>query len=123
MRVERTFWEKAIAIHVFCHLERRCGERLSRHWHDLARLDEAGVAVRALADRSLALPVACHKEMFFSGNVATGTRIDYEAAVCGGLQLAPAGAAPRLLYSPMTMHGCWPMACCSMTLKLKRSMR
>ena len=37
MLAERTFWEKATAIHVFCRQERRRGERLSRHWHDLAR--------------------------------------------------------------------------------------
>ena len=35
--------------------ERRRGERLSRHWHDLARLDEAGIAAAALTDRSVAL--------------------------------------------------------------------
>ena len=44
MRAERTFWEKATAIHVFCEQgEFRGGERFARHWHDLARLKEAGV--------------------------------------------------------------------------------
>ena len=108
MLAERTFWEKATAIHVFCRQERRRGERLSRHWHDLVRLDEAGVAARALADRSLALSVARHKAMFFSENDATGTRIDYEAAVSGGLQLVPAGAALAVLtddYARMLADG------------------
>ena len=41
MLAERTFWEKATAIHVFCRQERKRGERLSRHWHDLARLDRS----------------------------------------------------------------------------------
>ena len=58
MLAERTFWEKATANHVFCRQERRRGERLSRHWHDLACLDEAGIAQNALADRVLALSVA-----------------------------------------------------------------
>ena len=93
MLAERTFWEKATAVHVYCHQRRRRGERLSRHWHDLARLDEAGIARSALADRKLALSVARHKSMFFSENDARGQRIDYEAAVSGNLQLTPTGAA------------------------------
>ena len=97
MLAERTFWEKATAIHVFCRQERRRGERLSRHWHDLARLDEAGIASNALADHTLALAVARHKAMFFNENDAHGDRIDYEAAVSGGLQLVPSGAAHTVL--------------------------
>ncbi len=105
---ERTFWEKAAAVHVFCLQQRRRGERLSRHWHDLARLDEAGIAVRALADRELALSVARHKAAFFSENDARGDRIDYEAAVSGRLQLVPSGAAYAALaedYSRMVADG------------------
>ena len=108
MLAERTFWEKATAIHVFCRQERRRGERLSRHWHDLARLDETGVAEHAMADRPLALSVARHKAMFFSENDATGTRIDYEAAVSGDLQLVPAGDANAVLaddYARMLAGG------------------
>ena len=44
MHAERTFWEKATAIHVFCLQERLRGDRFARHWHDVARLDEAGFA-------------------------------------------------------------------------------
>ncbi len=51
MLAERTFWEKATAVHVFCRQERRRGERLSRHWHDLARLDEGCVSVLRRAMR------------------------------------------------------------------------
>ena len=37
MRPERTFWEKATAIHVFCQGGRfRGAERFSRHWYDVA---------------------------------------------------------------------------------------
>ena len=85
MLAERTFWEKATAMHVFCRQERRRGERLSRHWHDLARLDEAGLAASALADRALARAVGRHKAMFFAENDARGERIDYEAAGLGRL--------------------------------------
>lgn len=84
------------------------GERLSRHWHDLARLDEAGIAAHASVDRSLAISVARHKAMFFSENDASGTRIDYEAAVSGDLQLVPAGAALAVLaddYARMLADG------------------
>ena len=97
MLAERTFWEKATAIHVYCRQQRRRGERLSRHWHDLARLDEAGIGTSALADRALAHSVARHKAIFFIENDARGERIDYEAAVSGGLQLVPSGAAHEVL--------------------------
>ena len=45
MRPERTFWEKATAIHVFCAQGAfRGGDRFARHWHDVTRLDAAGFA-------------------------------------------------------------------------------
>ena len=102
MLAERTFWEKATAIHVFCRQERRRGERLSRHWHDLARLDGAGIAARALSDRALALSVARHKAMFFTENDAHGVRIDYEEAVSGHLQLVPEGIGLAVLSDDYT---------------------
>ena len=108
MLAERTFWEKATAVHVYCRRERRRGARLSRHWHDLVRLDDAGVADRALADRALALSVARHKAIFFPEKDAAGERIDYEAAVSGGLQLVPTGSALEVLaadYARMAADG------------------
>ena len=108
MLPERTFWEKATAIHVYCRQGRRRSERLSRHWHDLARLDETGTASNALADRELAGSVARHKTMFFSEKDAQGERIDYEAAVAGGLQLIPSGTAQAVLaedYKRMQADG------------------
>ena len=97
MLVERTFWEKATAVHVFCRQERQRGERLSRHWYDLARLDEAGLVANALANRELALSVARHKAVFFAENDASGKKVDYEAAVSGNLQLVPVGGAYEVL--------------------------
>ena len=97
MHAERTFWEKATAIHVFCLQERLRGDRFARYWHDVVRLDEAGFSTAAFADRELANAVARHKAMFFAEKAADRTQIDYVAAVNGGLQLVPAGEAAAAL--------------------------
>lgn len=76
MHAERTFWEKATAIHVFCLQERLRGDRFARHWHDVVRLDEAGIAASAFANRTLARAVADHKGMFFAEKTTDGTAID-----------------------------------------------
>jgi hypothetical protein len=112
MRPERTFWEKATAVHVFCQQgEFRGGERFSRHWHDLTRLDRAGMADAAIADRALALAVAKHKSMFFPEKSASGELIDYVAAISGGLRLAPSETALAELsldYARMLDDGLLP---------------
>ena len=108
MLAERTFWEKATAVHVFCQQQRSRGERLSRHWYDLLRLDDAGYAKKALADHALALSVARHKSMFFREKDTAGNWVDYEAAVSGGLQLVPDGPAYQVLaddYGRMLADG------------------
>ena len=108
MMAERTFWEKATAVHVFCRQQRSRGARLSRHWHDLARLDDTGYADKAMADSALALSVARHKSMFFREKDAAGDWVDYAAAVCGDLQLLPDGPAYRVLaddYDRMLSDG------------------
>ena len=97
MHAERTFWEKATAMHVFCLQERLRGERFARHWHDVAKLDEAGYASSAIADLSLADAVARHKSMFFAEKAADRTAIDYGTAVNGGLHLVPNGEALGML--------------------------
>ena len=108
MHAERTFWEKATAIHVFCLQERLRGDRFARHWHDVARLDEAGLAEAAFADRELGNAVARHKSMFFAEKAADRTPIDYGAAVNGGLQLVPVGDGAKALeddYARMVDDG------------------
>lgn len=108
MHAERTFWEKATAIHVFCLQERLRGDRFARHWHDVVRLDEAGFAAAAFADRDLANAVAGHKTMFFAEKAADRSQIDYAAAVNGGLQLVPAGDGAKALaedYAQMVDDG------------------
>ena len=108
MHAERTFWEKATAMHVFCLQRRLRGDRFSRHWHDLARLDEAGIAEASLKDRALADAVARHKSMFFPEKAAGGSPVDYFAAVNGGLSLTPSGEAFKALeedYGRMVQAG------------------
>ncbi len=98
MRPERTFWEKATAIHVFCAQGSfRGGARFARHWHDVTRLDAAGFADSAAADRPLARAVAAHKSIFFAEATSDGAPIDYGAAVTGSLVLAPSGDAHKAL--------------------------
>lgn len=108
MHAERTFWEKATAIHVFCLQARLRGDRFARHWHDVVRLDEAGFAAAAIANRELANAVARHKAMFFAEKAADRSQIDYASAVNGGLQLVPAGDGAKALaedYARMVDDG------------------
>jgi hypothetical protein len=108
MHAARTFWEKATAIHVFCLQERLRGDRFARHWHDVVRLDDAGLAAAAFADRNLADAVARHKTMFFAEKASDRTPIDYVAAVGGDLRLVPAGDGLKALeedYARMVDDG------------------
>ena len=108
MLAERTFWEKATSMHVFCLRQRGRGDRLSRHWHDVVRLDDAGIVDKALSDHALALAVARHKAMFFREKDADGAWVDYEAAVSGKLRLVPTGPAFDALaddYAGMLANG------------------
>lgn len=93
MSAERTFWEKATAMHVYCLQRRLRGDRMSRHWYDLVRLDAAGFADKAFLDRNIAVSVARHKSAFFRENDAEKNPIDYRTAVEGSLELVPSGSA------------------------------
>ncbi|WIG94055.1 nucleotidyl transferase AbiEii/AbiGii toxin family protein [Myxococcus sp. SDU36] len=107
MRVERTFWEKATAIHVMCSGAKIRTGRFSRHWYDLVQLDKTGHAASALEDRTLANQVAAHKSWFFEEKV-DGKPIDYATAVTGGLRLVPKDAVLAALrddYQKMVADG------------------
>lgn len=93
MRIERTFWEKATAMHVYCNKGRWSGERFSRHWYDLSQLKDLEYANSALSERHLAADVAQHKSFFFIEKDASGKTIDYLSAVQGHLCLVPGGEA------------------------------
>ena len=111
MLAERTFWEKATAMHVFCKRERGRGDRLTRHWHDLVRLDRTGFAEKALADHALASNVARHKAIFFREKDVAGHWISYSEAVSGALQLVPSGPGRATLaadYRSMVRSGMLP---------------
>ena len=107
MLPKRTFWEKATAAHAYC-ANGDVGDRHSRHWHDLVRLDEAGYAKEALADRALAKEIAEFKSRFFRGKDRAGNQIDYGAAVAGKLQLVPDAEVMKVLeadYKKMADEG------------------
>ena len=94
MRPERTFWEKATAIHVYCKGGGfRNADRFSRHWYDIVSLDTTGFVDSAVTNRLLAAYVARHKSFFFREHDGHGEVIDYEQVVSGGLLLVPTGAA------------------------------
>ena len=111
MRIERTFWEKATAAHVYCLQHRLRGERFARHWYDLARLDAAGYAESALANRALANAVAAHKAILFSRKGRFGKLGGLRGAVSSGLKLVPTGASRAALaddYTHMIEDGLLP---------------
>lgn len=94
MLVERTFWEKATAIHVFCIKQRFRGtDRFSRHWHDISQIGQSEYLSKAIADGQTAKDVARHKSIFFAEKDVTGNQIDYTVAISGGLRLVPDGEA------------------------------
>ena len=109
MLAERTFWEKATAIHVYCKQGRfRGGDRFARHWYDLVRLDDAGISDRAMMDTRLAHDVARHKQIFFAEKDEAQLPIEYVQAVTGGLTLVPEGRAREALaddYARMVEDG------------------
>jgi hypothetical protein len=111
MDPRRTFWEKATAMHVFCcrgQWGKGDGARYARHWFDVDRMATAGVAKKAMEDRSLARQVADHKKDFWRSKNSANQPIDYIAAINGSLQLVPAGEALEALeadYAAMLESG------------------
>ena len=86
---KRTFWEKATAVHVYSKQDIANDAHISRHWHDLVRLDQHGFAEEALNDRALGHEVAAFKSKFFREKDRNRDPIDYEQAIQGILQLVP----------------------------------
>lgn len=108
MLAERTFWEKATAIHVYCLQNPVKGHRFVRHWHDLARLHEAGITAFAIGRRDIADAVARHKSWIFAAKDVHKAPIDYAAAVAGQISLVPTGDALNALradYEAMVADG------------------
>lgn len=86
---KRTFWEKAMLLHeeTFRPADKKRKEHLARHYYDLYRLIEAGIADEAAADRVLFDHVASHREVFFRQNW-----VDYSTLTPGQLRLLPTEA-------------------------------
>jgi hypothetical protein len=108
MKMERTFWEKATAIHVFCRQIKIRGNRFARHWHDLLQLAATGRIRNSLADKSWLEQVVQHKTMFFQEKNLAGIPIDYQECLNGRLCLVPEGAMRNALqedYNSMIQDG------------------
>ena len=108
MKVGRTFWEKATAIHVFCKQTKLSGDRLSRHWHDVVTLAESERTRNYLMDKSLLEKVVQHKSMFFLFKDRANNVIDYHACLQGHLRLVPEGEILEILredYDKMVQEG------------------
>jgi predicted nucleotidyltransferase component of viral defense system len=81
----RTFWEKALLLHEETYRPAARGrERMSRHYYDVYRLVERGVADEALADVGLLQRIVEHRRVFFSY-----TWMDYATMRKGTLRLVP----------------------------------
>ena len=54
LKAERTFWEKATLLHAEAHrpLDVPVGDRLSRHYYDVAKLYQSPFGQNALADHA-----------------------------------------------------------------------
>lgn len=94
LEAKRTFWEKATLLHAEYHRSppRVNGDRLSRHYYDMAMLSDSDTYQEALADMHLLEAVATHKQRFFSSAWAR-----YEEARAGTLRLSPHAALKTLL--------------------------
>lgn len=86
LAARRTFWEKATILHAEYHrpADKASGERLSRHYSDLAQMAGTDVEAQALADLPLLARVRAHKAAFYTAPWAS-----YETALPGLLHLVP----------------------------------
>ncbi len=83
---ERTFWEKVMLLHEerFRPAGRARRPRIARHYYDVWRLIEAGVAARATADLTLFKQVAAHRRVYFRQGW-----VDYTTLKRGTIQMLP----------------------------------
>lgn len=85
---KRTFWEKAMLVHEerFRPADKPRRPRMARHYYDLFRLIEQGVADEAVAEDGLFDQVAAHRKVFFSMNW-----VDYDTLLPQKLEMLPTG--------------------------------
>lgn len=82
----RTFWEKAMLLHeeILRPPDKPRKPTLARHYYDLCRLIQKGVAAEAVADAGLFQRVAAHRAIFFEQSW-----MDYSTLTRGSLRLVP----------------------------------
>lgn len=83
---ERTFWEKVMLLHeeLFRPPDRIRRPRMARHYYDVWRLIEAGVAAKAAADLTLFNQVAAHRRVYFKHGW-----VNYGTLKRGSIQMVP----------------------------------
>jgi len=86
LSAQRTFWEKATALHAEAHRphETATPQYFSRHYYDVAMLLDTEEGQAAASDFSLLATVAKHKATFFRSSWAS-----YDTAKPGTLRLMP----------------------------------
>jgi len=84
--VERTFWEKVMALHAEAHRTEapKYSPRFSRHYYDVAMMINKGIGDSALSDLNLLDAVRRHDILFWTAKWAS-----YETARPGTLRLIP----------------------------------
>jgi hypothetical protein len=89
LSAQRTFWEKATALHAEAHrpVETATPQYFSRHYYDLAMLLDTDEGKAAAKDFDLLATVAKHKTTFFRSSWAS-----YDTARPGTLRLLPSEA-------------------------------
>jgi hypothetical protein len=92
LSAQRTFWEKATALHAEAHRakESPTPRYFSRHYYDIAMLLDTDDGKAAAADIELLELVAKHKAVFFRSGWAS-----YDTARPGTLQLIPSEARQK----------------------------
>lgn len=83
---ERTFWEKAMLLHeeTYRPSNKPRRPRMARHYYDLYRLIESGIAAKSVQDMALFCQVRAHRQIFFSQGW-----VDYGTLRPGALRLLP----------------------------------
>ncbi len=97
LAAERTFWEKATLLHneFYRPLAKKRGDRISRHYSDLARLlEHPEIGPRCLAAQDIAARVVQHKTLYYRDSWSR-----YEEVLSGGLHLLPSPEAENHLRS------------------------
>ena len=115
---QRTFREKATFMRVFRLRRRGRGDRLSRHWHDVARLDEAGIWGRP----SPTAPSPWRSRVTRPCSSGRRTPSALGSITRRRCRTASGRFPPdrRLLRLPTITPVCRPTACCLMMASLSR---